>query len=546
MMLQVAGGIGLFLLGMILLTDGIKSLAGPSLRRSLGRIAGNPLRAFLVGLLVTMVVQSSSATTLTVIGFVNAGLLTFTQAVSMVIGASLGTTGTGWLVSVLGLQFSIGAYAFPLVIGGALLRLLAPPPMWLAGMPLAGFGLVFVGIDTLQQGMAGAAGQFALAQRQSGLVDNVLLLLSGAALTILTQSSSAATATILTALHAGGVHFEQAAWLVVGAAVGTTPKSMLASIGASAAAKRTAISHVAFNAVTALIAVLMMPGLLALIRWGQQHGLAPGAISLAAFHTAFIGLGTLICWPLVGRYSAWLQRLVPDGGRPLTRHLDPSLLNVPDVALEASRQALSESSAELLDAARRRLAGGSHGYHDSRLDATREAILAVQQFLADLHHAGDHRRLTRHHVAQIHAIDHLLRFESSLRPPRVPTISMNHRLLAPVVSQTEALLERAAAGLRGQAPDGWQDHVTEMAQRLADRRRAERPRLLQDSAVGDLATDDVLTLLDTVRWLDRLGYHTWRIVHYLGSEYFSDEDSGSQGEDALDEPDPQSLSSPPS
>jgi len=122
---KLVGGIGLFLMGMVLLTDGLKSFAGEALRRALIRFTGTPLKAFGSGALVTAMVQSSSATTVTVIGFVSAGLLTFPQAVGVVFGASLGTTGTGWVVSVLGLKVSIGFYALPLVGIGAFLKLLA-------------------------------------------------------------------------------------------------------------------------------------------------------------------------------------------------------------------------------------------------------------------------------------------------------------------------------------------------------------------------------------------------------------------------------------
>ena len=122
---KLVGGIGLFLMGMVLLTDGLKAFAGDALRRWLIRFTGTPAKAFVSGALVTAMVQSSSVTTVTVIGFVSAGLLSFPQAVGVVFGASLGTTGTGWIVSVLGLKISVGFYALPLVGLGAFLKLLA-------------------------------------------------------------------------------------------------------------------------------------------------------------------------------------------------------------------------------------------------------------------------------------------------------------------------------------------------------------------------------------------------------------------------------------
>lgn len=159
MLALLLGGIGLFLLGMTLLTDGLKVLAGDALRRVLARFTGGPTRAMLSGAALTALIQSSSATTLATIGFVSAGLLTFQQAVGLVFGANLGTTSTAWLVSLLGLKLSVSAVALPLVGVGALARLLARDRWAAAGTALSGFGLVFVGIDTLQAGMADLAAQ---------------------------------------------------------------------------------------------------------------------------------------------------------------------------------------------------------------------------------------------------------------------------------------------------------------------------------------------------------------------------------------------------
>src|SRR5690606_13279944 len=140
------GGIGLFLLGMVLLTDGLKAVAGDALRRALERSVRGRLSAVASGTAVTVLVQSSSATTLATIGFVSAGLLAFPRAVGVLLGASLGTTSTGWLVSLLGLKLSVTALALPLVASGALLRLLGRERWAAGGLAMAGFGLIFVGI----------------------------------------------------------------------------------------------------------------------------------------------------------------------------------------------------------------------------------------------------------------------------------------------------------------------------------------------------------------------------------------------------------------
>lgn len=209
---QLLGGIGLFLMGMVLLTDGLKAVAGDALSAALVRFTGTPTKAFTSGALVTLMVQSSSATTVTLIGFVSAGLLTFPQAIGVVMGASLGTTGTGWVVSVLGLKISLGYYAMPLVGVGALMRLLTRGRGRSLGMALAGFGLIFIGIEALQTGMQGLAAVFDLARLPAtGWWGHLLTMLIGALMTVVMQSSSAAVATTPTALHADAVNFDQAA-----------------------------------------------------------------------------------------------------------------------------------------------------------------------------------------------------------------------------------------------------------------------------------------------------------------------------------------------
>src|ERR1700757_4032438 len=140
--ISVLGGVGLFLLGMIVMTEGLKALAGSGLRAVLGKAAATPLRGSFWGALVTLLVQSSSATTMTTIGLVSTGLLTFPQGLGLVFGANVGTTGTGWLVALIGLRVSLATYALPMIFLGALARLLGRGRIAPAGGALAGFALV--------------------------------------------------------------------------------------------------------------------------------------------------------------------------------------------------------------------------------------------------------------------------------------------------------------------------------------------------------------------------------------------------------------------
>ncbi len=155
--ISILGGVGLFLLGMTVMTDGLKALAGSALRSVLGKAAATPLSGAFWGAIITLLVQSSSAVTMTTIGLVSAGLLTFPQGLGLVFGANVGTTGTGWLVALIGVRVSLSAYALPMIFIGALLKLLAGGRIAAAGGALAGFALVLYGLTNLQQGMGGLA-----------------------------------------------------------------------------------------------------------------------------------------------------------------------------------------------------------------------------------------------------------------------------------------------------------------------------------------------------------------------------------------------------
>ena len=206
--ISVLGGIGLFLLGMTVMTGGLKALAGSALRTVLNKAAATPLHGSFWGAIVTLLVQSSSATTMTTIGLVSAGLLTFPQGLGLVFGANVGTTGTGWLVALIGVRVSLTAAALPMIFFGALIKLLGRGRVSGAGAALAGFGLVLFGLTTLQQGMGGLAERLHPADLPvvlagpdagwwRGMLGVLVLVVVGLVMTALMQSSTAAIAVTL-------------------------------------------------------------------------------------------------------------------------------------------------------------------------------------------------------------------------------------------------------------------------------------------------------------------------------------------------------------
>ncbi len=333
------GGIGLFLLGMRLMSDGLRMAAGDALRRILAQGTRTSWRGFLSGVTITSLVQSSSAVTVATIGFVNAGLLNQLQTIYVIYGSNIGTTMTGWLVALVGFKVSVQALALPLIGAGGLLRLLGRGNRSMGlGEALSGFGLFFLGIDVLKNAFGGIGDSLPLHEWAAD--GNVLLFVGiGFMLTFLMQSSSAAMAVTLTAAASGAIPLEAAAATVIGANVGTTSTAALAVIGATSSAQRTAAAHVLFNVITAVVALLLLSPLLTVVdSLGQWVDSGTGvATTLALFHTTFNLLGVALLWPFTVSLVRHLERRFrsreEDMERP--RFLDKTLVGTPSLALNA-------------------------------------------------------------------------------------------------------------------------------------------------------------------------------------------------------------------
>jgi phosphate:Na+ symporter len=335
-----AGGIGLFLLGMKLMTDGLKMAAGGALRHILSRWTSTPLRGFLSGVLITSLVQASGAVTIAVIGFVNAGLLTLLQTAYVIYGTNIGTTMTSWLVAMVGFKVNVQALALPLIGLGMFVRLLSGDSRRGAlAEALAGFGLFFLGIAILKDAFSDVGNSLSLAEYSADGLGLLLFTGFGFVLTFLMQSSSAAMVVTITAAAGGVIPLPAAAATVIGANVGTTSTAALAVIGATPNAQRTAAVHVMFNLLTGVTALLLLGPLLALvdgirITLGLDFSIAT---ELALFHTLFNILGVVMLWWFTPRLVSWLELRLrsaeEDLGRPV--YLDKNVVKTPALALNA-------------------------------------------------------------------------------------------------------------------------------------------------------------------------------------------------------------------
>lgn len=492
---NIAGGIGLFLLGMWLLTEGLQLAAGPALERILARSTSTRLRGLAAGILVTSLVQSSSAVTVAAIGFVNAGLLTLSQALWVLFGANVGTTMTGWLVAATGFGFRIEAAALPLIGAGMLLHLSGPGSRRGAlGMALAGSGLLFLGIDFLKDAFTGIAAGFAL-PAASGALMIIAHVIAGAVITALVQSSSAALAITLTAAEGGMLPLEAAAAVVIGANLGTTLTGVIAALGATANARRAAAAHVLFNLLTGAVALLVLPWLLQAIvalrdALGMEH--AP-ATALALFHTMFNLLGVLLMWPLSEQLTLFLSKrfrsVEEDAAQP--RHLDDNTAAVPALALVALEKEIARLGEMALALLQRALAGSDAAriVHDAQ--TTTRLKLAIGQFLTRLSRA----KLSGENALRLSRLLRALRYYDTVAElAQAIAIGAAEPALPgdlPAMQATRALAAQIDALCREAAPAT----ATAGLDRLEARYQALKADLLQAGAQGDIGMPEMETLL---------------------------------------------------
>ncbi len=338
---MLAGGLGLFMLAVSMITEGLKAAAGLSLRNLLARWTRSPAHGVFTGLTITAIVQSSSAVTIATIGFVNAGLISMRQALGIVYGSNIGTTMTGWLVAIIGFKVNIEAFALPIIGVGMLLRLTGGERRRASiGLALTGFGLFFIGVDVLKNAFDGLLLSVELGTLTVGGVQEILLfLVAGFLITLLTQSSSAAIAITLTAATGNVIGLYAAAAMVVGANLGTTSTAAIAVIGATPNAKRVACAHILFNGGTGIVALLILPALFWVVEsTSSALGLATApAVTLALFHTVFNILGVLLIFPLNNRLADFLEKrfVTQEEKEAQPKYLDKNILVSPELALHA-------------------------------------------------------------------------------------------------------------------------------------------------------------------------------------------------------------------
>ncbi len=533
--LGILGGLGLFLLGMAVMTEGLKDLAGEALRSVLSKFTKSPLTGAATGAASTAVIQSSSATTVMAVGFVGAGLLTFPQALGIIFGANIGTTMTGWLVALLGFKLSLKELVLPLIFVGALMRLFGRRRVAATGYALSGFGLVFAGIAMLQTGMETFRDVVTPESFPSDtLFGRLLLVFIGIAITLATQSSSAGVATAITAVHVGNISLSQAAAMVIGMDVGTTVTAAIAAVGGNVNARRTALAHVIYNLMTGIVAFLMLP---IYVRCWESFAPATARsdpeIALVAFHTLFNSVGVTAVLPFTSQFAALIVRLVPARESELTRRLEPSLLNQPHVAIEsalATLGVLADASFSALAAMIDSAANTKQALN--RLDEAEQAAAETRRYLNQINTTAADQHLLKKHVTAVHVLDHVARLIVRCRKEdRLTAVRADKELLAISSELAQAVCCDITSSAQAEIPAS---QLERLWHELDERIEPYRRETIEQTAAGEASTDLAIERLDAIRWLRRVCYHAWRIVNHLAYVELDIEEETLEIDDDLD------------
>ncbi|MGM0602637.1 MAG: Na/Pi cotransporter family protein [Bacillota bacterium] len=338
------GGLGIFIYGMKQMSEGLQKTAGKRLRHFLAILTTKPLMGVTVGTLVTAIIQSSSATTVMVVGFVNAGLMTLAQSIGVIMGANIGTTVTAQLIA-----FKLGDYAFHAIAVGSFTYLFAKSKKFqYFGQIMLGFGLLFLGLETMSDTMYPLRdSQFFINIMESFSVYPILGVLTGIFVTVMVQSSSASFGILLGLVTVGAVHYDAAIPILLGSNIGTTVTAILSAIGANLTAKRAAAAHFTFNVLGAgiMIALLyiipdfsgMIENLLRNISAFFGYLNPSEERLLANTHTFFNVLNTLVWLPFTGFMVMLVKKMLPGEDTTLkygTTFIDDRMLQTPSVAIE--------------------------------------------------------------------------------------------------------------------------------------------------------------------------------------------------------------------
>ena len=434
----VLGGLGIFLLGMQQISEGLQGVAGPKMRKLVAMATTNRFAGVATGTVVTAIIQSSSVTTVMAVGMVTSGIMTLTQAINVIIGANIGTTATAWLVATFP---KIGITAIAFIIGlSTILYLFAKREGWkFVGLIFLGLGLIFFGLDFIKgamdpiadsQGLRNVMAMFSAVDATGafsawGMIKCIFV---GAVATAIVQSSSATTGIAIILVANGSINFYSAATLVLGMNIGTTITAWLAALNAPTEARRAALAHSLFNIIGTVIMAPLFPICLPIAN--RLFGIdAMNATSLtfavAGVHTAFNVVNTCVFLPIVKQFASLITHIIPDSKiheLPRLTVLNPHKL-APVVAVEQARKEVEQMSTRcevVLDGLRTCLTG--------------KVTEAIEN---DIFHAEEELDILQHEVSQFLGI--------VMTTPLPSDVANRARMLLRVADELESVSDDVAA-----------------------------------------------------------------------------------------------------
>lgn len=547
MVLRILGSLGLFLYGMKVMSDGIQKTAGSRLQKTLAFMTGNRVSGILTGFAVTAIIQSSSAATVMVVSFVNAGLLTLTQSIGVIMGANIGTTVTAWIVSLAGFTLSISALALPAVGLGFIAGFVKWKYQNL-GEVVLGFGLLFLGLDFLTKSMPAQNAdqwQFLTVLADEGILAILVSTGIGLLVTLLVHSSSAATAIILTMAHNALITYEMAGAMILGANIGTTLDAALAAIGTKTAARQAAMVHVLFNVIGTLWALIFFKPLLGLVDWIAPGPVETGVTShLAMLHTVFNVLNTLLFLPFVKPFAGLVSALVKDPETPPDRayaltYKSGSMRDTPELNILQAEKEIRDM-AELVSAMYAGTSGPLRNPPEQPL-AEAEIAALVESAKAQEQLADDMREeLTRFLIEcarqqlsreSENRVSQLLRILANLEDMTddcygvalilersvkkgLPFKGKEIAALNPYLGLVEEFLGLVREHLSGTSEKSWEDQAENLREKL-DKSRSRLKKLGRKRIEAGQDVKTELLFIDLVRRIEQLGNSCYNIAELL-------------------------------
>jgi phosphate:Na+ symporter len=356
--ISLLGALGFFIYGMKVMSEGIQKVAGSKMRQILSAMTSNRFKGVFTGFLLTALVQSSSATTVMVVSFVNAGLLNLTESIGVIMGANIGTTVTAWIISLIGFKVKISAYALPIIALGAPLLFVSKskPRAW--GEVLIGFALLFMGLSALKSAVPDLNNNpeiltFLQHYTDMGYLSIILFVIIGSIVTLVVQSSSAAMAVTLVMANQGWIPFELAAAMVLGENIGTTITANLAALIANVHAKRAARAHLVFNISGVIwMLIVFVPFLEGIASYMESSmGTSPFAeataipIGLSLFHTLFNIINTSVMVWFLPKIAKLVIKMVPSKGDDEEFHLEfigTKIMPTPEISILEARKEIAK------------------------------------------------------------------------------------------------------------------------------------------------------------------------------------------------------------